>query len=141
LESLASWYDRPPLRRPPERREFSATELNKALEEGRLPGFPALEGESRELPAIAVDPLLAELGLEAGFGTRTHDLLSGWLDQPAGLPPEAAGGFAPEHRQVARARRWARRFLDSSWGAWRQLRRSARRSAVPASLGGEGPST
>jgi len=119
LESLASWYDRPPLHRPPERREFSATELNKALEEGRLPGFPALEGDSRELPAIAVDPLLAELGLEVEFGTRTHDLLSGWLDQPAGLPPEADWrGLAPEHRQACQsaAVELARRFLDSELG-------------------------
>jgi ATP-dependent exoDNAse (exonuclease V) beta subunit len=119
LESLASWYDRPPLHRPPERREFSATELNEALEEGRLPGFPALEAESRELPALAVDPLLAELGLETLFGTRTHELLSGWMREPAGPPPEADWrGLAPEHRQACQgaAVELARRFLDSGLG-------------------------
>jgi len=119
LESLASWYQRPPLRRPSERREFSATEINEALEEGRLPGFPALEGESRELPALAIDPLLAELGLEAEFGTRTHDLLSAWLGEPAGPPPEAGWrGLAPEHRLACQeaAVELARRFLDSELG-------------------------
>jgi ATP-dependent exoDNAse (exonuclease V) beta subunit len=66
-----------------------------------------------------VDPLLAELGLEAGFGTRTHDLLTRWLGQPGGPPPEADWrGVAPEHRPACQqaAVVLARRFLDSSLG-------------------------
>ena len=116
---LRSWYDRQPVRRPAVRREYSVGELSAALEEGLLPGFPALAGPSRELPALPVDPLLAELGLEAGFGTRTHDLLSRWLGEPGGPPPAADWrGVAPEHRPACQsaAENLARRFLDSGLG-------------------------
>jgi ATP-dependent exoDNAse (exonuclease V) beta subunit len=119
LDSQRSYYDRQPVRRPAVRREFSVREISEALEEGRLPGFPALAGQSRELPALPVDPLLAELGLEAGFGTSTHDLLTRWLGEPSGPPPAADWrGVAPEHRTACQeaAVELARRFLDSALG-------------------------
>jgi ATP-dependent helicase/nuclease subunit A len=119
LSLLRGWYDRKPVLRPAVRREFSVREVSEALEEGRLAGFPALAGPSRELPALPVDPLLAELGLEAGFGTRTHDLLTRWLGEPSAPPPEADWrGVAPEHRAACQraAEQLARLFLDSPLG-------------------------
>jgi ATP-dependent helicase/nuclease subunit A len=119
LQRLQDHYERPPLRRPAVRREFSVREVSEALEAGLLPGFPALGGEFRELPALAVDPLLSELGLEAGFGTRTHDLLTRWLAEPGGPPPAGDWrGVAPEHRFALQeaAVELARRFLGSDVG-------------------------
>jgi ATP-dependent exoDNAse (exonuclease V) beta subunit len=119
LRLLQAWYEREPVRRPALRREYTVREISEALEEGRLPGFPALAGEPRELPALSVDPLLNELGLEAGFGTRTHELLTRWLADPGGPPPAVDWrGVAPEHRPACQqaAIELARRFLDSDLG-------------------------
>ena len=119
LRVLQAWYGRDPVRRPAARREYAVREVCEALEEGRLPGFPALAGESRELPALPADPLLNELGLEADFGTRTHELLTRWLADPGGPPPAVDWrGVAPEHRPALQeaAAALARRFLDSGLG-------------------------
>jgi ATP-dependent exoDNAse (exonuclease V) beta subunit len=119
LALLRGWYERQPARRPAVRREFSVREVSEELEQGLLPGFPAPAGPGRELPALPVDALLAELGLEAGFGTRTHDLLTRWLAQPSGPPPDADWrGVAPAHRAACQeaAVSLARRFLDSPLG-------------------------
>ena len=118
-QHMRAAYERQPVRRPAVRREYSVREICEALESGRLPGFPAASGESRELPALALDPLLGELGLEVGFGTRTHELLTGWLADPGGPPPAPQWrGVAPEHRAACQAGavELARRFLDSELG-------------------------
>jgi ATP-dependent exoDNAse (exonuclease V) beta subunit len=118
---LESVYAGPPLRRPALRREYAVSQVNDLLEAGVVAGFPPLAGEKRELPGLAVDPLLAELEREAAFGTLTHDLLAAWLREPAGPPPEADWsrlGIAPEHRAacLAGALELCRRFLDSPLG-------------------------
>jgi hypothetical protein len=112
---LAAYYAGEPHRRPARRREYTVSELCAAL------GPEPAEGRLVDQPALAVDALLADYGLESRFGSLVHDLLARWMADPDGSCPAVDWlrlGIAPEHREacLAAAVSLARGFLDSRTG-------------------------
>jgi ATP-dependent exoDNAse (exonuclease V) beta subunit len=127
--AAAPWYAGEPLERPAPRREISVTELcTRLLEEPPGRSLKAAVGSGPErdtgerLPALPVDPRLGAAGLEAAFGTLTHEILAAVLPRPDSPPPEPEWGrlHVPEALRgvfLDSARSLVSGFLDSELGA------------------------
>jgi ATP-dependent exoDNAse (exonuclease V) beta subunit len=117
LARLESFYAKQAHSRPARRREYSVSELCALLEEQGEPGERRLLPQ----PALGIDALLTEHGLEDRFGSLVHDLLARWIAEPHGPCPEpdwTALGIAFEHREpcLKAAVVLCRRFLESPLG-------------------------